>query len=55
MFQLAERMTLCGWVRNDTGGVTIEVEGARDKLAAFEVALRQEKPPLATISKLLDS
>lgn len=51
VFQLAERLNLNGWVRNDTGGVTIEVEGAPEDLAAFVTGLQDEKPPLASISR----
>jgi hydrogenase maturation protein HypF len=52
VFQLASRCRLAGWVRNDSRGVTIEVEGDAAALAVFVAALPAELPPLATITRL---
>jgi hydrogenase maturation protein HypF len=52
VFHLVERLGLCGWVLNHSGGVEIEVEGTQDRLAAFVAALRAEAPPLAHIESL---
>ncbi|NJM07299.1 carbamoyltransferase HypF, partial [Candidatus Gracilibacteria bacterium] len=40
VYGLALRLKLTGFVRNDSGGVTIEVEGAVPRLDDFAVALR---------------
>ncbi|TLM68886.1 MAG: carbamoyltransferase HypF [Deltaproteobacteria bacterium] len=52
VFRLAARFGVAGWVRNDSRGVTIEAEAGEAALAAFTAALREEKPPLATITRL---
>ncbi len=52
VFGLAERYHLAGFVRNDSTGVTIEVEGDERSLHAFVNALRHEAPPLARIEHL---
>ena len=49
VYGLAARSGLTGFVRNDTDGVVIEVEGAREAMAAFEDSLLREAPPLAVI------
>ncbi len=48
----AQRRNLAGFVRNDSQGVTIEVEGAREAIEAFQRALREELPPLARIDSI---
>lgn len=52
VYQLAVRLGLSGSVCNDTRGVTIEVEGEAGALHDFSAALRDEKPPLATIQSV---
>jgi hydrogenase maturation protein HypF len=52
VFQLASRLGVAGWVRNDSRGVTIEAEAEEPLLAQFVAALDAEKPPLATIARL---
>lgn len=47
--RLAARHSLGGWVRNASGEVQIELEGAAQAIADFQNALRQEAPPLARI------
>ncbi len=53
VYQLADRLCLNGWVRNDSRGVTIEVEGSVESLHDFGVSLQKEKPPLAVITNLV--
>ena len=53
VYRLAHRLALAGWVRNDGGGVTIEVEGPEAALEAFRHGLRAEAPPLARIDSLV--
>jgi hydrogenase maturation protein HypF len=45
----AQRRGLAGFVRNDSSGVTIEIEGTPEALDGFLYALRAEAPPLARI------
>lgn len=52
IFNLAERLGLAGTVRNTSGGVVIEVEGAPTALTAFVQAVRAEAPPLARIEQV---
>ncbi|BCR05713.1 carbamoyltransferase HypF [Desulfuromonas versatilis] len=52
VYQAARRAGVCGWVLNDSRGVTIEAEGEGGRLEAFLRALREELPPLASISRL---
>lgn len=52
VYTLAGRWSLAGFVRNDSEGVTIEIEGPARKLACFQQALRKEAPPLARIDEL---
>ncbi len=53
VFQLARRLGLGGWVRNDQHGVSIEAEGEGAALAAFAAALRSQAPPLAVVTRLV--
>ena len=43
---------LVGFVLNDSGGVTIEVEGTSESLHGFQEALHEKVPPLARIDAL---
>jgi len=43
---------LVGFVLNDSGGVTIEVEGTSESLNGFQGALHEKAPPLARIDTL---
>nr|MCU0514202.1 carbamoyltransferase HypF [Anaerolineae bacterium] len=52
VYTLAQRCGLAGFVRNDSQGVCIEVEGSRAALAEFERGLREELPPLARLESL---
>ncbi|MGE3499311.1 MAG: carbamoyltransferase HypF [Candidatus Binatia bacterium] len=49
---LATRLNLCGHVSNGVRGVTVEVEGRRERVDAFLDALRREPPPLARIERV---
>lgn len=52
VYQTARRIGVAGWVRNDSRGVTIEVEGEQAQLEQFLRQLREQLPPLASISRL---
>jgi hydrogenase maturation protein HypF len=49
---LASRLSVSGFVGNDTAGVFIEAEAAAETLADFVSALSSESPPLARIDRL---
>ena len=52
VYRLALEEGLAGFVGNDTGGVTIEIEGPGERVEAFLVRLRSEAPPLARIDSV---
>jgi hydrogenase maturation protein HypF len=52
VYRLAQEEGLAGSIGNDTDGVTIEVEGAVERLNAFVERLRSEMPPLARIDSV---
>ncbi len=53
VYAQALHRSLVGFVRNDSSGVTIEVEGTAEVLDGFSRALREEAPPLARIDSTL--
>jgi hydrogenase maturation protein HypF len=52
VYQLASRYKLKGYVKNNSAGVQIEVEGSSSAVEIFMQALGQELPPLARIDSL---
>src|SRR5258708_31884097 len=52
VYGLANRLTLGGFVRNDPGGVTIEVEGDPAAIDVFLRDLVDTAPPLARIESV---
>ena len=52
VYNLANRLELAGFVRNDPGGVTIEVEGPAPSVEAFLRDLVGSAPPLARIERV---
>jgi hydrogenase maturation protein HypF len=53
VFRLAAEENLAGFIGNDTGGVTIEVEGPAERVDAFRRRLQAEAPPLARIDTVV--
>jgi hydrogenase maturation protein HypF len=49
IYGLAMRFRLTGWVLNSSSGVDIEVQGSGAAVAAFELAVTAEAPPLSRI------
>ncbi len=49
VYRLAERMRLCGWVRNTNAGLEIEIEGDAEQLDKFLLQLRAATPAAAVI------
>ena len=52
VYTLATALGLGGWVRNDDGGVDIEVEGGTAELALFLERLERDRPAHALLSRL---
>ncbi|MFR9775716.1 carbamoyltransferase HypF [Micromonospora sp. MS34] len=52
VYALAGEYDLSGFVGNDTAGVFVEVEGDRDRLAAFVADLSRRAPALAQVERL---
>lgn len=52
VWRLAHELDLAGWVRNDSSGVAIEVQGHTDRLEGFVARLAREAPPLARIDAI---
>ncbi len=48
----ATRLGLAGWVRNDSSGVTIELQGSVDLIDEFLEGLGESLPPLATVDSM---
>ncbi len=50
VYRIASQLGLSGFVYNDTKGVTIELQGTKEKIAEFSGRLQsRDKPPLAEI------
>ena len=52
VYRLAAEEGLAGFIGNDTGGVTIEIEGPAERVEAFRRRLRDEAPPLSRIDSV---
>jgi len=52
VFRLASEENLSGFIGNDTGGVTIEIEGPAERVEAFRRRLEAEAPPLSRIDSV---
>jgi len=52
VYRIACASRLVGFVRNDSEGVLIEIEGAPEAVAEFPAMLRREAPPLARIETI---
>jgi hydrogenase maturation protein HypF len=52
VYVLANECELRGFVRNDSGGVFIEIEGEKKNLHDFLSLLREQSPPLSHITKI---
>ncbi|MBU1642240.1 acylphosphatase, partial [bacterium] len=52
VYQMAQRLALSGFVRNDAEGLMIEIEGDPGALASFLTVLVTAPPPLSRIDAL---
>jgi len=50
VYQLANSLNLCGFVKNKSSGVEIELEGKAKNIKTFLKKLKQNPPPLAQIA-----
>jgi len=53
VYRLASEERLAGFIGNDTGGVTIEIEGPPERVEVFCRRLQQEAPPLSRIDSVV--
>ena len=53
VYRLAAEEGLAGFIGNDTGGVTIEIEGPSRKVENFRRRLQAEAPPLSRIDSVV--
>ncbi len=53
VYQLAHRLDINGYVRNDPAGVRLEIEGRHADIEAFMQGIRSDLPPLARIDTFL--
>jgi hydrogenase maturation protein HypF len=53
VYSLARRWNLAGFVRNDSAGITLEIEGQAREFACFQQTLCDEAPPLARIDTVV--
>ena len=53
VYRRAVELGLAGFVRNDSGGVLIEVEGDPSTIDALAVSLRDDAPPLARVDEVV--
>jgi hydrogenase maturation protein HypF len=53
VYRLALEEGLAGFIGNDTGGVTIEIEGPADRIKSFRRRLCAEAPPLSRIDSVV--
>ncbi len=53
VYRLATEEGLAGFIGNDTGGVTLEIEGPPESLESFRRRLRDEAPPLSRIDSVV--
>lgn len=52
LFRAATDARLSGWIRNDTRGVMLEVEGPEPDLAGFRDRVRSDLPPRAVLREI---
>ena len=53
VYRRAVELGLAGFVRNDSDGVLIEVEGDPSTIDALAVSLRDDAPPLARVDEVV--
>jgi hydrogenase maturation protein HypF len=53
VYRLATEEGLAGFIGNDTGGVTIEIEGPASRIDSFRRRLQAEAPPLSRIDSAI--
>jgi hydrogenase maturation protein HypF len=54
LYREAAVLELAGWIRNDTRGVVLELEGGRPALDTFVDRLRSAPPPRAVVGRVME-
>ncbi|MEJ2504163.1 MAG: acylphosphatase, partial [Gemmatimonadota bacterium] len=54
LYRTAAELGLDGWIRNDTRGVVLELEGDRARLRTFVARLRSAPPPRALLGDVVE-
>ncbi len=54
VYRLAQRGHLTGFIRNDSGGVIIEVQGDLEDIRRFDDGLHTQMPPLSHIDRMME-
>ncbi len=49
LYTLCQSLTLCGWIRNSSAGVELEVQGSKQHVQIFLQKITREAPPLSHI------
>ncbi|MDO8453972.1 MAG: carbamoyltransferase HypF [Sulfurimonas sp.] len=52
IYKIACKNKLCGFVKNDSNGVELEVEGCEENIKIFEEQLHSQLPPLARVDTI---
>ena len=55
VYQLAQKLSLTGWIENTPQGTTIEIEGLPENLEHFQSRLHSQAPRTATLHEILIS
>ncbi len=55
LYRTAKELSLQGWMRNDTHGVTLELEGDAAQLARFATRVRSTPPPRAVVTDVRET
>jgi hydrogenase maturation protein HypF len=55
VYRIAIRFKLTGWVRNTPAGVTVQVQGESENMAAFLLAIVNDAPPLAVVGSIAET
>ncbi len=55
VLQRACALGLSGWVRNDSSGVTVEIQGPNERLDKFLVGFSDASPPLSRIDSIQET
>ena len=52
VYKLANKFNLIGFAQNNNSGVVVEIEGKEDNIKRFDIALKDDLPPLSLIDEI---